>query len=270
MYWEGGIGDGSHLGVGVGGSSSSYPAPMQDINVFPRLDNAVHSLEENTTGWYPSTANAKGTPMIAQSAGFDNNGGPSSSFQHEIDAARLWMGFVENNDAFESTATPADHRFTTLDFDTSEVVSRGSTPMMDIDPHANFLAGKEAVFSRNGGQNVPRDYQQSMVHSVATTMKNSSVDNFASVWRPPENNTTTKVRRKRRIEELVDIKPITRDPFHLWSDSNAVVTWGRTEQVQEAMADRALGVQLSRHLVDVYFLVVHLSFPVSRLQHSYF
>jgi hypothetical protein len=41
-----------------------------------------------------------------------------------------------------------------------------------------------------------------------------------------------------------------------------MVRWGRRERVQERLADRALGQELSKHLVKTFFHCVHPSFPV--------
>lgn len=58
-----------------------------------------------------------------------------------------------------------------------------------------------------------------------------------------------------------------RDPWHIWQSpeerEQSLIAWGRKEQVQESLADRALGVELSRHLITVYFQAVHFSLPVS-------
>lgn len=56
-----------------------------------------------------------------------------------------------------------------------------------------------------------------------------------------------------------------KDPWHIWQDpgEQSMVIWSRKNQVQESLADRALGVELSRHLVTVYFQAVHFSLPVN-------
>ncbi|WVQ82735.1 hypothetical protein IAT38_004867 [Cryptococcus sp. DSM 104549] len=54
------------------------------------------------------------------------------------------------------------------------------------------------------------------------------------------------------------------DPWGLWAPDEhdeRMVRWGRREEVQERLADRALGLELSRHLVKVYLEAVHLSYP---------
>jgi hypothetical protein len=56
-----------------------------------------------------------------------------------------------------------------------------------------------------------------------------------------------------------------RDPWHIWQDGEqSLVAWSRKDQVQESLAERALGIELSQHLVTVYFQAVHFSLPVSR------
>lgn len=51
------------------------------------------------------------------------------------------------------------------------------------------------------------------------------------------------------------------DPYALWAPSERTVRWGQREMVAERLADRALGRELSRHLVRVYFQAVHLTMP---------
>ncbi|TYJ56517.1 hypothetical protein B9479_002764 [Cryptococcus floricola] len=54
-----------------------------------------------------------------------------------------------------------------------------------------------------------------------------------------------------------------KDPWHLWAEgeSGSVVNWGMTENVQEHLADKTLGVELSRHLVATFFQAVHHFYP---------
>jgi hypothetical protein len=57
-----------------------------------------------------------------------------------------------------------------------------------------------------------------------------------------------------------------KDPWHIWQQPDehgqSVIAWSRKDQVQESLADKALGIELSRHLVTVYFQAVHYSLPV--------
>jgi hypothetical protein len=66
---------------------------------------------------------------------------------------------------------------------------------------------------------------------------------------------------------LESLHPWERDPWHIWQakDENGsrTVAWSRKEQVQESLADTALGIELSRHLITVYFQAVHFSLPAS-------
>jgi hypothetical protein len=68
---------------------------------------------------------------------------------------------------------------------------------------------------------------------------------------------------------LERLQPWERDPWHIWQarDDNGshTVAWSRKEQVQESLADKALGIELSRHLITVYFQAVHFSLPVRHL-----
>jgi hypothetical protein len=65
---------------------------------------------------------------------------------------------------------------------------------------------------------------------------------------------------------LERMQPWERDPWHIWQakdeDESHTIAWSRKEQVQESLADKALGIELSRHLVTVYFQAVHFSLPV--------
>ncbi|WVR06037.1 hypothetical protein IAU60_003065 [Kwoniella sp. DSM 27419] len=56
----------------------------------------------------------------------------------------------------------------------------------------------------------------------------------------------------------------SQDPWQLWSErpkEDRLVRWGRREVVEEKLADRALGMALSNHLVKTFFQAVHLSYP---------
>lgn len=55
------------------------------------------------------------------------------------------------------------------------------------------------------------------------------------------------------------------DPWSLWAKSkdreDKIIRWGRSNNVGDELASRALGSELSRHLVQVYFSSVHLTLP---------
>lgn len=58
-----------------------------------------------------------------------------------------------------------------------------------------------------------------------------------------------------------------KDPWQLYTKEEdlRMVRWGKKEAVQEKLADRALGIELSRHLVKTFFQAVHFSYPVSAI-----
>lgn len=62
------------------------------------------------------------------------------------------------------------------------------------------------------------------------------------------------------------LQPWERNPWHIWQPKDEsgshTIAWSRKEQVQESLADKALGIELSRHLITVYFQAVHFSLPV--------
>jgi hypothetical protein len=77
-------------------------------------------------------------------------------------------------------------------------------------------------------------------------------------------------RRKRRNDsyapsEVSDSTSVVsvEDPWRLYAERGTLVRWGRREEVQECLADRSLGIELSKHLVKVFFQAPHLSFPVN-------
>ncbi|ODN92017.1 hypothetical protein L198_05689 [Cryptococcus wingfieldii CBS 7118] len=78
--------------------------------------------------------------------------------------------------------------------------------------------------------------------------------------RPREPSSSPTTSRKTLAQE--------HDPWQLWmgdDESRAMLLWGRAEDMQERLANRALGTELSRHLVTMFFQAVHYSFPASRL-----
>nr|XP_019015114.1 uncharacterized protein I206_01202 [Kwoniella pini CBS 10737]OCF53895.1 hypothetical protein I206_01202 [Kwoniella pini CBS 10737] len=65
-------------------------------------------------------------------------------------------------------------------------------------------------------------------------------------------------------EQFDSHKLLAQNPWRLWSENQnhrEMVNWGRREAVSEQLADRALGMALSNHLVKTFFQAVHLSFP---------
>ncbi|GMK56534.1 hypothetical protein CspeluHIS016_0303740 [Cutaneotrichosporon spelunceum] len=79
--------------------------------------------------------------------------------------------------------------------------------------------------------------------------------------------------KKRQLAADDDLLEIVRkdedkdenDPWALWAKSsereNKIVRWTRCNNVGDELASRALGSELSRHLVQVYFSSVHLTLP---------
>jgi len=80
---------------------------------------------------------------------------------------------------------------------------------------------------------------------------------------PTGRETSLAPARKRQRSEYCPSSD-SEDPWKLWSENgDELVRWGRREVVQQRLADRALGGELSKHLVMSYFHCVHPSFPVS-------
>jgi hypothetical protein len=58
-----------------------------------------------------------------------------------------------------------------------------------------------------------------------------------------------------------------KDPWAIWAKSkdkdkeDKIIRWSRGNNVGDELASRALGSELSRHLVQVYFSSVHLTLP---------
>lgn len=92
--------------------------------------------------------------------------------------------------------------------------------------------------------------------------------NFLSL--PSHDNAQSK-KRSRGVSpsptSAPDEKVLVRrkDPWQLYAkeEDSRIVRWGKKEAVQEKLADRALGIELSRHLVKTFFQAVHFSYPVS-------
>lgn len=94
------------------------------------------------------------------------------------------------------------------------------------------------------------------------------VSDFLSL--PPHDNAQTK-KRSRGVSPSSSSAPSEKvlvrrkDPWQLYTEEEdwRIVRWGKKEAVQEKLADRALGMELSRHLVKTFFQAVHFSYPVS-------
>jgi hypothetical protein len=89
--------------------------------------------------------------------------------------------------------------------------------------------------------------------SVSSSLKRQRISD--SVGSTPASSVSTEL-----------LNPWERDPWHIWQlpseDGGHMVAWSRSDQVQESLADKALGIELSRHLITVYFQAVHFSLPV--------
>ncbi|ORY29363.1 hypothetical protein BCR39DRAFT_175406 [Naematelia encephala] len=89
-----------------------------------------------------------------------------------------------------------------------------------------------------------------------------SSDPRANSQSPIPSSGSLALSRKRQRSSSPSSSDVERvDDWKLWSEDDRIMHWGRREQVQEQLADRALGMELSRHLVKVFFQAVHFSVP---------
>lgn len=95
--------------------------------------------------------------------------------------------------------------------------------------------------------------------SISGTPVSSSWAQSNSATSNLDNNSSIVGRKRQRtIEDVSD-----GNNWRLWGEAcDQMVRWGRRERVQERLADRALGQELSKHLVKTFFHCVYPSFPV--------
>jgi len=172
------------------------------------------------------------------------------SLRHSISTSRAESVNLDAHTPHPNTLVPALGR---LDIETNTFL-----PILPLDSHqtparADANTG-ETYGAHSGRTDMVRHGADGSVHSsVGQSGKRQRT--YDSAGSSPSSSASAR------------LQPWERDPWHIWqpkdeSESHAVA-WSRKEQVQESLADKALGIELSRHLITVYFQAVHFSLPVS-------
>ncbi|ORX37389.1 hypothetical protein BD324DRAFT_625966 [Kockovaella imperatae] len=184
------------------------------------------------------------------------------NIKDEINAYRIWRAMSEDYASVTAKAPPlpkgrrsAAHDFGSAHGKDTEFVQ------IDTDPATNWVNGKPLFATSIVGR---------VVRTRTPWMPSPDINNGIIIQSTATRSGVTDLSsslatdtRKRRLTEEGQIMSINgqHDPWHLWSDDQVIVSWGKRERVQERLAERTLGFELSRHLVSMYFQVVHLAFP---------
>ena len=143
--------------------------------------------------------------------------------------------------------------------------------MANIDPDVEFDALMMSFVPKSSpatSSTTPATSTYTSNHASTPQTPNQPVSlYFGSDWRPSLEKAIAGKKRS-RIE--ISPAPDEDDAWNLWEEEEEdeaakrrMVKWGRREAVQQKLADRALGRELSKHLVKSFFHCVHPSFPVS-------
>ena len=185
----------------------------------------------------------------------------------ETEAQNIWIRMTENHN-WEPSGDPSLIPKALVD------QSIGGDDVLDLHAIGDERAGLDA---RRDLQTLPIVSNTFQAH---VTGLRSQLDGYSSkgtvnfpnkTWaeyRPtPMKEEVVNIKRKRQDSPVEPMLPLIvshpQDPYRLWAEEKRVVLWGRTEEVQERLADRALGLELSRHLIKTFFHSVYLGYPVS-------
>jgi hypothetical protein len=219
--------------IPLNGPSAVYPTPSS--RATPETQRQALEV------WERLSAN---TPQTIANRSLRPSSSISNSRQESVD--------LDAHTPHPNTLVPALGR---LDIETNTFL-----PIVPLDSHQP-RAASGAKAGEAYGTHVGR---AEMVRQGADGSGHSSVSQHGK--RPRSYDSAGSTPSSSVLERL---QPWERDPWHIWQakDENGshTVAWSRKEQVQESLADKALGIELSRHLITVYFQAVHFSLPVRHL-----
>ncbi|WVQ97620.1 hypothetical protein IAU59_004734 [Kwoniella sp. CBS 9459] len=189
-------------------------------------------------------------------------GGTKEANTSNFDRAwAIWQGFASSpKTALEhyratgqipgSDSTPSPAQGTPLDIVIDQITS------IQREKPCNLLGGR----TENPDQ---RAVSSSSAHTPFSDRSTECPDSDLSSQQLGQKRSRPSTASPGDIRRAGKMVLLTSDPWQLYSRSQNrdVVHWGRREAVQERLADKALGMALSAHLVKVFFQAVHLSYP---------
>ena len=247
------------------------------------LATPTHSIAQylQDRGW---DANVQGPVQLSMWSDQVRNGSQAPSPGERNDSnypntqiASLWDHLTANRSNPEILAVPdqpgrfwsSDPSQISLDGHSSEV-SRAP----NMDRNFKFGPGMTSFIERNDNKSqlsyFPPHHTTRSAHFARTSVPLAQTSTTVS----PLDGVTPTINyvqgRKRLRGDDSSVSPLTNeDTWKFWADpQQAICRWGRREVVQERMADRVLGYELSKHLVKTFFHCVHPSFPVRHSQGS--
>ncbi|WWD17713.1 hypothetical protein CI109_102154 [Kwoniella shandongensis] len=255
--------------------SSPLPPPMQTYKYEPNFPRLVQLDRHNGTPPLISTTCEKEKSPAARKQSNKSAGGEPDVA--EVDqAADIWWRFANDPQDVMKLAkqkgsrldlTPAEIRLAVevppaklYDrlADTLQAIAQSET---SVNPHSAY-----ADSSSNSARPPSRQPASS---SPSTLSRRSPTPNTGTPRSHASSNESSysvgKTLKRPRSTSMApmegEIEALREDMWRLWVGGNAVIRWGRKETVQQELADRALGQELSRHLVKTFFQAVHFSYP---------
>ena len=254
--------DTSEHGAGPSRTSDpQFPASVGEMSIFPHQAFETQSTSSQQMDLKSGYGKPSASPTPTPYDGVEFEG-----YQDEQDAFRIWRDASANLVTVTAKAPPLPILPSPAKEDFG--VAHGGTEQVtvDIEPTMNWIKGRPLYSTSIGGRAdkvLPYFGTVGTIRPAGTGW--TGVTGARGQLENPISSEAGPSSRKRRMGDdgRVAFLAGERDQWHMWSDTNEIFSWGRREQVQEKLADRALGQALSRHLVTVYFNVVHLAFPVS-------
>lgn len=145
----------------------------------------------------------------------------------------------------------------------------------DSQPDASFNRQSLSGSSSSGSVSPAPPQQSGLDLTSLNAPYHPSLTSFSPGSASPPANPPQIVGKKRQhtdddiIEIMRSDEERDKDPWSIWSDPSMdkdnkrdkVVRWSRSDNVGDSLASRALGSELSRHLVRIYFSSVQLTLP---------
>ena len=256
-------------------ATATFEALFSQANsVQPDLTQALRDDNSVQLDSFPELLECNGshfsTASVPSTGGEESFAGEATPDISHQEAARIWL-HLHGQSASPAGVPPAQPQHTGPRFMTDHhsgledhLPKSRASPM--INPDVEFDATRTAFVSRSANE-----LTTSTPRSVATpgsastsglTRQSTPISIYFQAGEPASNGL---VPGRKRMRGEISPSPQGEDPWKIWEEDDGmsrIVKWGRRETVQQQLADRALGTELSKHLVQSFFHCVHPSFPV--------
>lgn len=230
-----------------------------DPSVLPAESVPINTIDPNSTAIPPFLP----TPVASNTPSMNLSRPTETLLDDKNGSAPLWWSF---SDLPRETMEQVEHAGKTS-------VTTSPIPPPNQFENGQFFGNTFLDHTPASISRLVNSYTEPIAESLSSG-QSSDYQQLASNFFPFPRHDSAQTKKRDR-EEISSsgsapgnkVQVRRKDPWQLYTKEEdlRMVRWGKKEAVQEKLADRALGIELSRHLVKTFFQAVHFSYPVSAI-----